>query len=242
PQADDQPALFCRGNELHRRRHPERGLVPPMQFIPAAEESGLIIGLGEWVVRNAFAQLRAWLDAGLPPLRMSVNISALQFRQPGFAVFLGGQLALHRLPAECIELELTESVLMKNLEEVLRTLTDIKALGVRLAIDDFGTGFSSLGYLRRFPIDRLKIDQSFVRDIDTTPVNESIARAIVALAESLSLEIVAEGIEREAEAAVLQRLNCQQGQGYLFSRPVLAETFVTWWQASAPGKALALSS
>lgn len=232
PQVDLKGRRVLGVEALLRWRHPERGLVPPMQFIPAAEESGLIIGLGEWVVRSAFAQLRAWLDAGLPPLRMSVNISALQFRQPGFAAFLEGQLALHRLPAGCIELELTESVLMKNLEEVLRTLTDIKALGVRLAIDDFGTGFSSLGYLRRFPIDRLKIDQSFVRDIDTTPVNESIARAIVALADSLSLEIVAEGIEREAEADVLQRLNCQQGQGYLFSRPVLADGFTAWWQAS----------
>lgn len=241
PQVDLESGQVSGVEALLRWRHPDRGLVPPMQFIPAAEESGLIIGLGEWVVRNAFAQLRAWLDAGLPPLRMSVNISALQFRQPGFAAFLEGQLALYRLPAGCIELELTESVLMKNLEEVLRTLTSIKALGVRLAIDDFGTGFSSLGYLRRFPIDRLKIDQSFVRDIDTTPVNESIARAIVALAESLSLEIVAEGIEREGEAAVLRRLNCKQGQGYLFSRPVLAEAFATWWQASAP-RGMALSS
>lgn len=241
PQVDLDGGQVLGVEALLRWRHPERGLVPPMQFIPAAEESGLIVGLGEWVVRNAFAQLRMWLDTGLPPLRMSVNISALQFRQPGFAAFLEGQLALYRLPAGCIELELTESVLMKNLEEVLRTLTSIKALGVRLAIDDFGTGFSSLGYLRRFPIDRLKIDQSFVRDIDTTPVNESIARAIVALAESLSLEIVAEGIERDGEAAVLRRLNCQQGQGYLFSRPVLAEAFATWWQASV-ARGMALSS
>lgn len=241
PQVDLEGGRVLGVEALLRWRHPERGLVPPMQFIPAAEESGLIIGLGEWVVRNAFAQLRAWLDAGLPPLRMSVNISALQFRQPGFAAFLEGQLALYHLPAGCIELELTESVLMKNLEEVLRTLTSIKALGVRLAIDDFGTGFSSLGYLRRFPIDRLKIDQSFVRDIDTTPVNESIARAIVALAESLSLEIVAEGIEREGEAAVLRGLNCQQGQGYLFSRPVVAEAFTSWWQAST-SRGMALNS
>lgn len=213
---------------LVRWCHPERGLIPPLQFIPVAEESGLIVALGEWVVRNALAQLRVWRDQGLPSLPVSVNISALQFRQRGFSGFLAEQLAEHRIQPGLLELELTESVLMKNVDAVLQTLTEIKALGVRLAIDDFGTGFSSLSYLRRFPIDRLKIDQSFVRDIDSTPVNESIARAIVALADSLALEIVAEGIETASEVEVLQRIKCVQGQGFLFSKPLDAERFSTW--------------
>ena len=235
PQLALDGRQVCGVEALLRWQHPERGMVPPLEFIPVAEESGLIVSLGTWVVKKAFAQLRSWLDDGLPPLRMSVNISALQFRQPGFADFVAGQLIEHRLPGECVELELTESVLMHNADEVLGTLNAIKALGVRLAIDDFGTGYSSLGYLRRLPINRLKIDQSFVRDIDTTAVNESIARAIIALADSLSLDIVAEGIETEAELSVLRRLNCHQGQGYLFSRPLAAESLVAWWNARSPG-------
>ena len=225
---------------LVRWRHPVRGLIPPMQFIPVAEESGLIVPLGEWVLRNALSQARAWQDAGMRPLTVAVNISALQFRQRGFVDFLKTQLAEQGIEPGLLELELTESVLMKDVEEVLQTLNEIKALGVRLAIDDFGTGFSSLSYLRRFPIDRLKIDQSFVRDIESTPVNESIARAIVALANSLSLEIVAEGIEKPSEVAILRQLKCHEGQGYLFSRPLDAESLPRWL-ASREQPALAVA-
>ncbi len=242
PQLALDGQQVCGVEALLRWQHPERGMVPPLEFIPVAEESGLIVGLGAWVVKRALAQLRSWLDDGLPPLRMSVNISALQFRQPGFADFLASQLVEHRLPGDCVELELTESVLMHNADEVLCTLNAIKALGVRLAIDDFGTGYSSLGYLRRLPIDRLKIDQSFVRDIDTTPVNESIARAIIALANSLSLDIVAEGIETEAELSVLRCLNCHQGQGYLFSRPLAAAALIAWWRVRSPRAPVLCSS
>ena len=167
----------------------------------------------------------------MAPLPVAVNISALQLRQKGFVGFLMAQLAEFAVEPALLELELTETVLMKDVEEVLRTLNEIKALGIRLAIDDFGTGFSSLSYLRRFPLDRLKIDQSFVRDIDSTPVNESIARAIVALANSLSLEIVAEGIEKPAEVAVLRQMHCHEGQGYLFSRPIEAARFPAWLSA-----------
>lgn len=231
PQVDLASGEVRGVEALVRWRHPQRGLIPPMQFIPVAEESGLIVQLGEWVVRQALAQLRAWQAQGLEPLPVAVNISALQLRQKGFVGFLMAQLAECVIDPGLLELELTETVLMKDVEEVLRTLNEIKALGIRLAIDDFGTGFSSLSYLRRFPIDRLKIDQSFVRDIDNTPVNESIARAIVALANSLSLEIVAEGIEKTAEVAVLRQMNCQEGQGYLFSRPIEAERFPAWLAA-----------
>jgi diguanylate cyclase (GGDEF)-like protein len=228
PQVDLASGKVRGVEALVRWHHPRRGLIPPMQFIPVAEESGLIIQLGEWVVRQALAQLRAWQAQGMRPLPVAVNISALQLRQKGFVGFLRAQLAECAIEPGLLELELTESVLMKDVEEMLRTLNEIKALGVRLAIDDFGTGFSSLSYLRRFPIDRLKIDQSFVRDIDSTPVNASIARAIVALANSLSLEIVAEGIEKPAEVAVLQQMHCHEGQGYLFSRPIEAACFPGW--------------
>lgn len=238
-----QPQLSMDGRQLLgvealvRWRHPGRGLVPPMQFIPLAEESGLIVGVGEWVVQHALAQARAWLDRGFPALPVSVNISALQFRQPAFPAFLADQLARYDIPAGLLELELTESVLMKDQDAVLNTLNRVKALGVRLAIDDFGTGFSSLSYLRRFPIDRLKIDQSFVRGIESTPVNESIATAIVALARSLMLEVVAEGIESKEEAVVLERIQCQVGQGYLYARPLEAGAFEAWLQARSAGSA-----
>ena len=220
---------------LVRWRHPSRGLVPPGQFIPIAEESGLIVPLGEWVLRQALRQIKSWQESGLPPLRVSINISALQFHRRSFPEFLRARLAEYEVDPRLVELELTESALMHNADDVLRTLDEIKALGVSLAIDDFGTGFSSLSYLRRFPIDRLKIDQSFVRDISSTPVNESIARAIVALARSLSLDIIAEGIETQAEKAVLEFMGCLEGQGYLFARPLPSEDFVAWFDSNHKG-------
>jgi diguanylate cyclase (GGDEF)-like protein len=213
---------------LVRWRHPVRGLVSPGQFIPIAEESGLIVPLGEWVLHRSFQQFKVWQEQGLPPLRLSVNISALQFQQPGFPEFLKELLAKYDVDPRLIELELTESLLMQNAGDVLRTLEEIKCLGVRLAIDDFGTGFSSLSYLSRFPIDRLKIDQSFVRNVEHSPANESIARAIVALANSLSLEIIAEGIETAAERVVLEHMHCTEGQGYLFAKPMPAEDIALW--------------
>ena len=203
--------------------------MPPGSFISIAEECGLIVPLGEWVVAEALAQMKSWQAQGMPPLRMSINISALQFNHGGgFAHYLQTQLLHYQIDPRLVELELTESMLMKNAEEVLRALEQIKALGVSLSIDDFGTGYSSLNYLRRFPIDRLKIDQSFVRDIESTPANESIARAIVALADSLSLDIIAEGIEKPEEKAILEHMRCAEGQGYLFSRPLPAAELAHW--------------
>lgn len=213
---------------LVRWLHPVRGLVPPGQFIPIAEESGLIVPLGEWVLRRALRQIKSWQAQGIPPLRVSVNISALQLRRRSFPGLLKAHLAEYEVDPLLVELELTESALMQNVDDALRTLKEIKSLGVRLAIDDFGTGFSSLSYLRRFPIDRLKIDQSFVRDIQDTPVNESIARAIAALAKSLSLDITAEGIEQPSEKTVLELMGCPEGQGYLFARPLAADDFLAW--------------
>lgn len=218
---------------LVRWRHPLRGLISPIEFIPLAEECGLIPRLGEWVLREACRQLRAWEARGFAPMRMSINVSAVQFHQKNFVAVLNSALEETGVEASRIELELTESVLMHNVEEVLETLKEIRALGVSLAIDDFGTGFSSLNYLRRFPINRLKIDQSFVRDIENTPANESITKAIIALAESLSLEIVAEGIEKDAEKTVLEHLGCTEGQGYFFAKPLCAADLSHWIESRA---------
>jgi len=220
---------------LIRWRHPKRGLVSPAQFIEIAEESGLIVRIGEWVLREACRQLREWRDAGLPPLRMAVNVSSLQFQQENFCHTVRTIIEEAGIDPALIELELTESIVMHHAASVLGTLERLKKVGVMLAIDDFGTGFSSLSYLRRFPIDRLKIDQSFVRDIERMPVNESIVRAIAALAQSLSLEIVAEGTETEAELAVLKTCHCDEAQGYHFMRPAPAGEFVSWLTA-AEGK------
>ena len=168
----------------------------------------------------------------MPPLRISINISALQFHRREFPAYLKAQLAAYSINPLLVELELTESALMHHVDDVLLALEQIKSMGVTLAIDDFGTGFSSLSYLRRFPIDRLKIDQSFVRDIHATPVNESIARAIVALASSLGLDVVAEGIEKSAEKAVLERLGCTEGQGFLFAKALPAGELAVWLASS----------
>ncbi|WP_424194567.1 EAL domain-containing protein [Ampullimonas aquatilis] len=230
PQIDLISHAICGVEALVRWNHPQQGLVSPAEFIPIAEESGLIVPLGEWVLCEALRQLKIWQELGIPPIRVSVNMSALQFNQRQFPSFLKARLEEFQVNPQQLELELTESLLMHNVDDVLLTLQEIKQLGVSLAIDDFGTGFSSLSYLRRFPIDRLKIDQSFVRDIEQTPVNESIARSIVALANSLSLEIIAEGIETQSEQAILKHMGCTEGQGYLFAKPLSVNELINWFR------------
>jgi diguanylate cyclase (GGDEF)-like protein len=213
---------------LVRWQHSTRGLLSPAHFIPIAEESGQIVAIGQWILREACLQHRSWLDRGLPPMRMAVNISALQFRQADFSSQVKDIIDETGIDPNFIELELTESIVMYDAAVVLETLQQLKQLGLRLAIDDFGTGFSSLSYLRRFPIDRLKIDQSFVRGIERMPVNESIVRAIAALAESLSLEIIAEGTETDAELALVRACNCDEAQGFRYARPLPANDFIEW--------------
>lgn len=232
PQVEIASGLPRGVEALLRWNHPQRGLISPLEFIPLAEETGLIVPVGAWVMRQAFAQMAAWKTAGLPTLRMAINISAVQFHHGDFADLLARALADFDIDPTLVELELTESVLMHNVEEVLDNLRRIKSHGVMLAIDDFGTGFSSLNYLRRFPIDRLKIDQSFIRGITQTPANASITKAIIALADSLSLEVVAEGIEESVENDFLNSLGCKEGQGYFFARP-LNTLQVEQWLAGA---------
>jgi EAL domain-containing protein (putative c-di-GMP-specific phosphodiesterase class I) len=213
---------------LVRWQPPGKALVPPMRFIPLAEETGLILLLGEWVLRTACAQAKAWLDAGGPPLLMAVNLSARQFQQPDLIDRIRAALQDTGLPSTCLELEITESTLMEQGQQAASTLAALKELGVRLAIDDFGTGYSSLAYLKRFPIDKLKIDQSFVRDIPHDPNDMEIAAAIISLARNLRLEALAEGVETEEQLTFLQKRGCDTCQGYLFSRPLPASELEVW--------------
>ena len=210
---------------LVRWQPPGEALVPPLRFIPLAEETGLIVALGEWVLRAACVQAQIWREAGLPPLLLTVNLSAQQFQQPGLIEQLRALLADTGLPATSLELEITESALMQQGQDAVAMLMALKDLGVRLAIDDFGTGYSSLAYLKRFPLDKLKIDQSFVRDIPNDPGDMGITAAIIALARTLRLEALAEGVETAEQLTFLREQGCDTYQGYLFSRPVPAEEF-----------------
>jgi diguanylate cyclase (GGDEF)-like protein len=213
---------------LLRWPHPELGLIPPARFIPIAEETGLIIPIGEWVLRSACAQNKVWQDAGLPPLTVSVNLSALQLRQSDLADLVARILAETGLDARYLDLELTESMVMGKSQSVIDCLHALKALGVSLSIDDFGTGYSNLGYLKSFPLDQLKIDRSFVNDLPESSNAASIARAIVSLGHSLGLRVIAEGVATAAQAQFLASIWCEHAQGYLYSKPLPAEEFVRW--------------
>ncbi len=213
---------------LLRWNHPEMGLVPPDKFIPIAEETGLIVPIGEWVVRTACAQNRAWQDAGLPPLRVAVNLSARQCRQKDLVETISLILKETGMEPHFLELELTEGVLIENTHTTNSILAELRDLGVQISIDDFGTGYSSLSYLRRLPINTLKIDISFIRDITADPDDGAIATAIIALAHSLRLKVVAEGVETEAQLTFLRDQGCDDIQGFLFSRPLSAEAFERW--------------
>jgi diguanylate cyclase (GGDEF)-like protein/PAS domain S-box-containing protein len=225
PKVNLRTGLIAGAEALLRWTHPIRGPVSPAQFIPVAEDCGLILQIGNWVLREACRQARAWLDAGLPVATMAVNISAMELRAESFLEGVFAILKETRLDPRFLELELTESVLMKHAESAESILKTLRAQGVQVAVDDFGTGYSSLSYLRRFPIDALKIDQSFVRQITTAPGETTIVTAVIGMGRSLKLRVVAEGVETQAELAFLQAHHCDEAQGYYFSRPVLAQEF-----------------
>ena len=208
---------------LIRWRHPELGLVRPGDFIPVAEETGLIVPIGDWVLRSACLQNQAWRSAGYPSVHVAVNIASPHFRQGGLVASVAAALKESALDPALLEVELTESMLMHNVDATLITLSQLKDMGVRLAIDDFGTGYSSLSYLKRFPLDTLKIDRSFVKDLPHDPEDAAITRAIIAMAHSLKLAVVAEGVETAEQLAFLQQHGCEVVQGFLFSEPVGAE-------------------
>jgi diguanylate cyclase (GGDEF)-like protein/PAS domain S-box-containing protein len=210
---------------LLRWNNPELGSVSPVQLIPVAEETGLIVPIGRWVLRTACLQNAQWLRDGLPPVRICVNLSMRQLENTGLIEDIRSALAQSGLPPDLLELELTESMIMHNVERAVRILTDIKSLGVRLAIDDFGTGYSSLAQLKRFPIDTIKVDRSFIRELPRDAEDRAIAEAIIAMGKTLSLTIVAEGVETAEQKAFLRERACDEMQGFYFSTPVHPDEF-----------------
>ncbi|CAD5200780.1 putative bifunctional diguanylate cyclase/phosphodiesterase [Pseudomonas sp. FEN] len=226
PKLDLKSGKVVGAEALIRWQHPERGLIYPAEFIPVAEDSGLIVPLSRWVLRQVCLQGQAWQGQTHAPLILSLNISAMDFRQRGFLEGIRQVLTETGMEPSLLELEITESVLMQNIDHTIATLKAIKTLGIRLAIDDFGTGYSSLSYLQRFPIDVLKIDQSFVRDLNGDSNDAALVSAIISLGKSLNLNIIAEGVETLDQLAFLKAHDCEEGQGYYFSKAVDAETFL----------------
>jgi diguanylate cyclase (GGDEF)-like protein len=225
PQLDLASGRIVGAEALIRWQHPELGLIAPADFIPLAEETGLIIPIGEWALHAACAQARAWQNRGLPELRVAVNLSARQFYQKDFVATVTDILAQTGLAARHLELELTESTLMQNTAGTVTALTELHQRGVQIAMDDFGTGYSSLSYLKRFPVDRVKIDRSFVADVITDPDDAAIVSAIIAMTRSLGLRVTAEGVETEAQINFLCEQGCHEIQGYLIGRPLPAVEF-----------------
>lgn len=226
-----QPQVDLRSNRvfgceaLIRWNQADLGMIEPAKFIPLAEETGLIVPIGEWVLRTACAQCREWQDAGLPPVSVAVNISARQFREKNFLQAVRKTLAETGLNPRRLELEVTESAIMQDAQNVIADLQAFKDMGVKLSIDDFGTGYSSLSYLKRFPVDRLKIDQSFVRELTADSDDAAIAQAVITLGHTMNLRVIAEGVETPEQLAFLRQHQCDEIQGYLFGKPMPAEEF-----------------
>jgi diguanylate cyclase (GGDEF)-like protein len=232
PQVSAHDGRVVGMEALVRWHSAQLGQVPPSEFIPLAEDSGLILQIGEWVLRDACRQLRAWRDAALPPVRVAVNVSAQQFMAGNLPDVVQAALHEHDLDASCLEVELTESVIMGDASAAHAQLAALRAIGVTVSLDDFGTGYASLGYLSRLTLDKLKIDQSFVRDI-ATPRSAAIAQATVALAQGLSLAVVAEGVETPEQRDYLRGIGCDIQQGYLYSKPLPAEAIAALLRAGS---------
>ncbi len=223
PQLDLRNCRVTGFEALVRWRDPQEGVILPARFIPVAEETGLIYPLGEWVLRTACRQARAWQNAGYPPVRMAVNISAKQLRRYDFIELVEGILAETGLPAHCLEIEMTESVIMENIQESISTLTDLKVRNIHLSIDDFGTGYSSLTYLKHFPFDRVKVAQEFIHAVPDNAEDMAIIQAILVMASSLKLDVIAEGVEKRSQLDFLRTRHCRAMQGFYFSPPVPAD-------------------
>jgi EAL domain-containing protein (putative c-di-GMP-specific phosphodiesterase class I)/ActR/RegA family two-component response regulator len=225
PQVNVQTGKIISAEALIRWLHPEKGLISPAQFIPSAEATGFIVQLGEWVLQTACRQIQVWQNAGFSGLRVAVNLSARQFHQPDLSSRVAQILAEIGLEPSSLELELTESLMVEDAPSAIATLQQLKSLGVSISIDDFGTGYSSLSYLAQYPFDTLKIDRCFISNITHGCTNAAIVKAIIEMAHSLCLEVIAEGVETEAEKDFLWRYKCDTMQGYLFSPPLPAADF-----------------
>lgn len=228
PKLDLLTGVMTGAEALVRWQRPGVGMVPPDRFIPIAERSGLIIPIGEWVLRKVCRQIRHWLDSGYNPVSIAVNVSARQFRAPGLHRFIVDTLQEFAIPPQLISLEITETALMENADEVCDTLREIKALGVGIALDDFGTGFSNMAHLSRFSLDVLKIDTSFVDSIDLDDHARNLVDSVINLAHNLDLRTVAEGVETKAQLDYLRKYGCDEIQGYYYSRPLDVEVFTEW--------------
>lgn len=220
PQVDLQTGKITGMEALLRWQMSDMGMMPPSEFIPIAEETGLIVPLGEWVLRTACAQNKKWQNAKLPHLPVSVNLSGRQFHHQNLVEKVASALKVSDLEPRWLDLEITETYAMKDPDFTLAILKELKLMGVHISIDDFGTGYSSLSHLKHFPIDTLKIDRSFVHDLATDPKEESIVSAVIVLAHSLGMDVVAEGVETAEELVILRKHRCDKMQGYFFSRPV----------------------
>jgi diguanylate cyclase (GGDEF)-like protein len=239
PKVSLSSGLVSGMEALLRWQSPELGMVSPAEFIPLAEETGLIGQIGEWVLRTACAQNRAWQEEGLPPMRVAVNVSALQFKHANLTEVIARILRETGLEPHSLELEITESAVIHNVDKMITTLGELKEMGIHLAMDDFGSGYASLYYLKQFPFDKLKIDRPFVRDITSNPNSSAIARTVIAMAHSLHLKVVAEGVETEGQLRYLRNHGCDEMQGYYFSRPVPAADFAGQLRS---GRALSLET
>ena len=237
PQIEVATGRLVGAEALIRWNHPDLGLVSPARFIPVAEETGLIVEIGDWVLREACREAARWMALGLPELRVAVNLSALQFKRGDIEKSVASAIEASGIEPYMLELELTESILISDTENILSTVKRLKSMGVRLSIDDFGTGYSSLSYLKRFEVDKLKIDQSFIRDLATDPEDAAIVRAIIQMARSLGLRTVAEGVETQDVLDHLRLFHCDETQGYFHARPLPADDFVAFVQARLAGQA-----
>ena len=225
PQVDAQTGVVIGAEALMRWVHPELGMISPGKFIPIAESSGLIVPMGTWALNEACRQSREWQEAGLPDLTIAVNLSSLQFQQANFVDLVADALRESGIRPSCLELELTESIVMFDVDQVVAIIDQLKLLGIQLSIDDFGTGYSSLSYLKRFNVDKLKIDQSFVRDLPGNSSDAAIVRAMIALGRNLHLKLIAEGVETAEQAAFLAQEGADELQGYYFAKPMPAAQF-----------------
>jgi EAL domain-containing protein (putative c-di-GMP-specific phosphodiesterase class I) len=235
PQADLQTGKIFAVEALIRWKHPELGLVTPDKFIPLAEEIGLIVPMGDWVLHEACRQNKAWQDQGMPPMSVSVNVSPRQFREKNLVSRVVHALEESGLEAKYLELEITESLIMQDIDQAVHTMQELANLGIQISIDDFGTGYSSLSALKTFPVARLKIDRSFISNLTNSNSDKAVTCAVISLGQKLNLKVIAEGVETTEQVSFLRDNNCDEIQGYFLSRPITSEA-IEHLMGSMPAK------